>query len=134
QASFIEGSGSQSLGRATSWAAKALLAKVYLTRGQNSQALALLNDVIDHSGYGLLDSYENVFAINNEMNKEILFAVRYKAGGLGQGSPMANYFAPLGSGNAVVNGDGTNYNYPTDEIDHAYITPSNGASDARKEV
>jgi hypothetical protein len=75
-----------------------------------------------------------VFAINNEMNKEILFAVRYKAGGLGLGSPMANYFAPLGSGNAVVNGDGTNYNYPTDEIDHAYITPTNGAKDLRKEV
>jgi hypothetical protein len=40
------------------------------------------------------------------MNSEILFAVRFKAGGIGLGSDFANQFAPLGSGAAVVNGDG----------------------------
>lgn len=131
---------SADLGRANAWAAKALLAKVYLTLNRNLEALPLLNDVIDNSGYGLLSSYADVFSINNEMNKEIIFAVRYKAGGLGIGSPFANLFAPSSSGNAVVNNDGNGYNFPTESIQGkttpvtGYVTPTTGFSDARKAV
>jgi hypothetical protein len=50
------------------------------------------------------------------MNSEILFAVRYKSGGLGMGNPLANLFAPSNSGNAVINGDGNSSNNPTLEI------------------
>src|SRR5690606_29762600 len=85
---------STELGRANIWSSKSLLAKVHLTLDQKSEALILLNDVINNSGYGLLNSYADVFSISNEMNKEILFAVRYKGGGLGIGSPFANLFAP----------------------------------------
>ncbi|MBK0382350.1 RagB/SusD family nutrient uptake outer membrane protein [Pedobacter sp. SD-b] len=122
------------LGRANAWAAKSLLAKVYLTLHKNSDALPLLNDVINNSGYGLLNSYADVFSINNEMNKEILFAVRYKAGGYGLGSPFANLFAPTGSGNAVVNNDGSGYDFPTESIKKAYRTPATGGIDQRKAV
>lgn len=125
---------SKDLGRATKWAAEALLAKVYLTLNRKSEALPLLNDVINNSGYGLLSSYSDVFSITNEMNKEIIFAVRYKAGGLGLGSPFANLFAPAGSGNAVVNNDGKGYNFPTESIKAAYITPTSGPSDQRAAV
>lgn len=124
----------ENLGRATTWAAKGLLAKVYLTLGRKAEALPLLDDVINNSGYGLETTYSNVFSINNEMNKEILFAVRYKAGGLGLGNFMANYFAPLNSGNAVVNGDGRGHNYPTTDLNQAYKTPSAGPADQRKAV
>jgi hypothetical protein len=51
------------------------------------------------------------------MNAEILFAVRYKAGGLGLGSHFGNTFAPLGTGSAVINGDGDGLNYPTADLD-----------------
>lgn len=122
------------LGRANIWAAKSLLAKVYLTLDRKADALPLLNDVIDNSGYDLLSSYEDVFSINNEMNKEIIFAVRYKGGGLGLGSPFANLFAPTGSGNAVVNNDGNGYNDPTESIKMVYKTPFTGPSDVRKNV
>ncbi len=122
------------LGKATKWGAEALLAKVYLTLSRNSEALPLINDVIDNSGYGLLNSYSDVFSITNEMNKEIIFAVRYKAGGFGLGSPFANLFAPAGSGNAVVNNDGKGYNFPTESIQTAYINPSSGPSDQREAV
>lgn len=124
----------ENLGRANVWAAKSLLAKVYLTLGQKSNALPLLNDVINNSGYGLLSSYADVFSISNEMNKEIIFAVRYKGGGFGLGSPFANLFAPTGSGNAVVNNDGNGFNFPTESIKAAYKTPLNGPSDSRKSV
>jgi hypothetical protein len=113
-------------GRATSWAAKALLAKVYLTLNRKGEAIPLLQDVMANSGYKLLPNYASVFAISNEVNEEILFAVRFKAGGLGLGSSFANTFAPLQSGNAVINGDGDGLNYPTADID----TLTNG--DGRK--
>lgn len=122
------------LGRATTWAAKALLAKVYLTNDQKEKALPLLDDVIDHSGYGLLNSYADVFSTTNEMNKEIIFAVRYKAGGLGLGSPMANLFSPTASGTAVINAGGDGNNYPTESLKAAYVAPPSGAADKRKDV
>lgn len=114
------------LGRATSWAAKGLLAKVYLTQNKKVDAIPLLQDVMTNSGYSLRPAYADVFAIDKEMNSEILFTVRYKAGGLGLGSPFANTFAPLGTGSQVINGDGDGLNYPTADLD----TATNG--DARK--
>lgn len=115
-------------GRATTWAAKGLLGKVYLTEGKKAEAIVQLQDVKDNSGYSLQSSYANVFSVTNEVNSEILFTVRYKAPGLGLGSPFANIFAPLGSGSAVVIGDGDGLNYPTAELD----TLTNG--DPRKSL
>ena len=117
------------LGRANVWSSKALLAKVYLTIDEKNEALILLDDVIMNSGYGLISSYSDVFSISNEMNKEIIFAVRYKAGGLGLGSPFANLFAPTGSGNSVVNNDGNGYDFPTEEMKTIYKV-----GDQRKDV
>jgi starch-binding outer membrane protein, SusD/RagB family len=115
------------LGRATGWSAKTLLAKVYLTQNRKAEAITVLNDVIANSGHALQSSYANVFATTNEANSEIIFGVRYKAGGLGLGSPFANSFAALNSGAAVVNGDGRGLNTPTTEIDTAHI-----ATDGRR--
>lgn len=104
-------------GRATIWAAKGLLAKMYLTLNRKAEAITLLQDVIANSGYSLQNVYADVFSISNEMNSEILFAIRFKSGGLGLGSHFANTFAPLGSGSAVINGDGDGLNYPTADLD-----------------
>lgn len=117
------------LGRATFWAAEGLLAKVYLTLDRKADALPLLNDIIDNSGYGLESSFAQVFSTGNEMNQEILFAVRFKAGGVGLGNYMPNLFAPQGSGSGIVNGDGKSYNYPTDWLDSAFVS-----QDARSKV
>jgi len=114
------------LGRMNRWAAKGLLAKVNLTLGKKPEAITLLQDVITNSAYALQSTYANIFSISNEMNSEILFAVRYKSGGSGLGSHFGNTFAPLGSGSAIINGDGDGLNYPTADLD----TASNG--DLRK--
>ena len=114
------------LGRTTGWAAKALLAKVYLTLNRKSDAIPLLQDVKDNSGYSLQGNYANVFSTTTEVNSEILFTIRFKAGGLGLGSLMSNLFAPLSSGSAVIAGDGDGLNYPTNDLD----TLTNG--DGRK--
>lgn len=117
------------LGRANAWSAKALLGKVYLTLNRKADAITQLQDVATNSGYSLQPSYANVFSTTNEMNAEILFAVRYKAGGLGLGSSFGNDFGPLNSGSSVINGSGLGWNTPTTEIDSFYA-----AADTRKAV
>ncbi len=124
------------LGRATGWSAKTLLAKVYLSLNKKAEAILLLNDVKTNSGHALVtvagtapSAYANVFSTANEVNAEIIFTIRYKAGGLGLGSPFANRFAPLNSGTAVVAGDGQGLNYPTAHLDSSIKT-----TDARKAV
>ncbi|MBC7722110.1 MAG: RagB/SusD family nutrient uptake outer membrane protein [Pedobacter sp.] len=107
------------IGRVNAWVAKGLLAKVNLTLNQKAAAISLLQDVITNSGYSLQGSYANIFSITNEMNSEIMFAVRFKAGNLGLGSSFGNDFAPLGSGATVINGAGLGLNYPTNDIDTA---------------
>ena len=126
------------LGRATMPAAKALLAKVYMTRydvgsQEYEAARPLLKEVIETVGNpqsgGDLVPYNQIFDINNEMNKEIIFAVRYKAGNMGVGSPFANEFAPGNSGSYVVNGSGKSYNYPSTSIINAFAE-----GDLRKDI
>lgn len=117
-----------SLGKVNSWTAKALLAKVYLTLNRKADAATLLNDIITNSGYGLVPNYADIFATTNEMNREILFAVRYKAGGIGQGSPFPNFCSEL-SGTAVINGDGSGFNTPTADHFAAY-----NALDLRRDI
>ena len=117
------------LGKVNAWSAKALLAKVYLTLNRKAEAIPLLTDIIANSGYGLLPSYADIFSVNNEMNKEVMFAIRFKAGGIGQGSPFPNMFAPELSGTAVINGDGSGMNAPCLELSDKY-----NALDGRKAV
>jgi len=117
------------LGRVNSWTAKALLAKVYLTQNRKADAIPLLTDIISNSGYGLVATYSDVFSISNEMNREILFAIRYKAGGIGLGSPFPNSFAPELSGTAVIIGDGGGFNTPSSDLNLTYA-----ATDLRKGI
>lgn len=117
-------------GRADRWAAKALLAKVYITQERWTEAKTLLEDIKEHSTYKLLTtSYSDVFSTTNEMNDEILFTVRYKAGGFGLGSPFANHFAPANSFAFVINSGGDGYNCPTDDLIQSY-----DPADKRKNV
>lgn len=120
-----ETSASADLGRATMPAAKALLAKVCMTRyaageAAYAEAVELLRDVIaaagnPQSGADLVP-YDEVFSIRSEMNAEILFAVRYTAGNKGLGSPFGGLFGPLNNGGNVIIGSPKHYNYPSDDL------------------
>ncbi|MDF7812124.1 RagB/SusD family nutrient uptake outer membrane protein [Hymenobacter sp. YC55] len=85
------------VGRATTGAAKGLLALVYLTRSgptygiegpglglnEYDKAAALLDEVINRTNtatYSLVPSYPNVFSYTNENNSEVLFDVQYIVG------------------------------------------------------
>jgi hypothetical protein len=81
-------------GRATKYAAKAVLALVYMTRsgptygiegpglGLNewSQAETLLNEIIASNKYSFLATYPSIFSFTNENNAEVIFDVQYVTG------------------------------------------------------
>ena len=127
-----------SLGRADLKAAKAMLAKVCMTRYRSSEAgyaraLTLLGEVLEACGNpssgGDLVPYASVFSKDNECNKEILFAVRYKSGNVGIGSPFTTLFSPLNNGGNVAIGSPKHYNFPSDNLIAAYEP-----GDLRKDV
>ncbi len=113
-------------GRATMTAAKALLAKVYMTNyavgddKYNVKAKALLEEVIAAVGQPAssadLVPYADIFDYNNEMNDEIIFAIRHQSGNVGIGSPFGNYFSPLNNGGNVLGYVCYNRNRPSDEL------------------
>lgn len=80
------------VGRATKGAAKALLARVYLTRKDFVMAEAKLKEVT-MMGYVLLKNFNDLFDYNkNEHHSEYIFDVEYLDGGLGLGSNFTNTF------------------------------------------
>lgn len=69
-------------GRATKGAAKAILAKVYLTRHQYDLCVTKAKEVIDMDEYELWDDFSDAFRIRNRGGKEAIFSVGFgDAGG-----------------------------------------------------
>jgi hypothetical protein len=75
---YAAGSGK---GRATSGAAKSLLAKVYLTRKEYDKAAAKALEVINSNQYQLWEDYANVFKLSSRNGKEAIFSVGFGDGG-----------------------------------------------------
>jgi hypothetical protein len=81
-------------GRATRYAAKTLLALVYMTRSgptygiegpglgvsEWDKAATLLDEVIGSNKYSFLDKYTDIFSFTNENNAEVVFDVQYITG------------------------------------------------------
>lgn len=99
------------IGRATSGAAKGLLAKVYLTRAGNAaaspfwaQATAKAKEVIDLNQYDLWSNYADVFDLKNRGGKESLFEVLYVTDLAG--TNFSTGYAPRGAPIVPNNGSG----------------------------
>lgn len=74
---------STDMGRVTSGAAMALLGKVYLTFHKWTEARSVLSQLIGK--YSLMTTPEQIFDVNNKMNDEIIFAVRFNKDVEGEG-------------------------------------------------
>jgi hypothetical protein len=64
-------------GRVTVPAAKAFLARMYLTRGMNAEANTLASNVIKNYGFSLLPKFSDLWLMSNLKNKEVIWAVDY---------------------------------------------------------
>ncbi|MEO6328771.1 MAG: RagB/SusD family nutrient uptake outer membrane protein [Ginsengibacter sp.] len=138
------------VGRATKYAAEAILAKVYMTRsgptygiegpglGLNEWALALplLQDIINSTLFVFNPSFTNIFSYGNQnpaANKEAVFDIMYLTGQspvLGATYPWIlapqNYFNSFPAGNTPANGA---LGAPSASMN---LLTSYAASDARK--
>lgn len=81
-------------GRATKGAAKAFLAKVYLTRQDWTKAAAKAKEVMDMNVYDLWATFPEVFLIANKNGKESIFDMQALGGGFNEGSWMQGYMRP----------------------------------------
>ncbi|MDR1682638.1 MAG: RagB/SusD family nutrient uptake outer membrane protein [Candidatus Symbiothrix sp.] len=87
-------------GRVTQWGAKGMLARAYLQRAAYegndeyyTRVKELTFDVIENSGLYLLSSYAALFDVNNNNNRESLFAFQCRVGGYGYGNPRNAFWA-----------------------------------------
>lgn len=113
-------SSSTNLGHATQGAAKALLGKVYLTQKKYIEASKKLKEVIDSDKYSILTDYASVFDADDGDNPEIIFAIQFMSGDLGEGNPWPNSFAPENSGNVVIPFGGSGNNQPSSDLINSY--------------
>ena len=131
----------QEPGRATSGAAKTLLADVYVTQEKWALAEPLLKDVVDNDSYSLMPTYAEAFSNtnSNKNNQESVFEVQYMEGSDNlQGAQIYNMLPmPLTSGEIGpiigvsnpqdLSGEGNNA--PTPDLIAAYE-----AGDERKDA
>lgn len=120
----------QEVGRATSGAAKTLLANVYVVQKKWALAETLLKEVIDSGEYSLLGDYASIYTNANKNSRESVFEVQFKEGTEGFASTFIYEFLPMpisatqvssimGAGNPqALNNQG--YNIPTPDLINAY--------------
>ncbi|MBW1654164.1 RagB/SusD family nutrient uptake outer membrane protein [Flavobacterium quisquiliarum] len=81
-------------GRATSGAAKAILAKVYLTRKDWPNAIAKSREVINGGyGYALFEDFQDIFTKTKKNGKEHIFSVQFEPNQAGNGSSGSTFQA-----------------------------------------
>jgi starch-binding outer membrane protein, SusD/RagB family len=82
------------VGRVTSGAVNALLAKVYLTRKDWVKAGDAAKKVIDTKVYSLLPNYADVFDVTKKNHAESVFDAQFKAGVTTEGSQLLLFAGP----------------------------------------
>ena len=96
--------------RASSGAAKTLLAKVYLTLERYTEAKLLCNQIIASEVFQLEDNFRDIF--HNELNDEIIFSIGY----ISDSSEESQGFSAEWIGNTTTRGT----NYLTDNMVDAF--------------
>ncbi len=110
--------------RATQGAAKALLAKVYLTRKEYDLALAKTQEVIDMGLYELWDNFADIYKIQNRGLGEAIFSVSFgDAGGkitFWEVSQFHVRLLPTALMNAGITTNTLGWQVPTPDLAAAY--------------
>lgn len=131
----------QEPGRATSGAARTLLANVHMEQENWEEAETLLQEVVNSNEYALVDNYANVFSTStgNKNNIESVFEVQFQEGSEGYNGNFLYLFMPrpmTADELATITGtsnpqplDSEGNNIPTPDIIGAYEE-----GDERKDV
>jgi hypothetical protein len=125
-------------GRATKYAAQALLGKVYLYQNKYTEAAAMLENVIGK--YSLVSDFNSIFLLSGENGPESVFEIQYSngSGTYDWGHPtrnQGNFMVQQVGIRGIVGGGGMPYasgwstNLPTQNLANAYAV-----GDKRKAV
>jgi hypothetical protein len=95
------------VGRVTTGAVSTLLGKVYLTKGDKTNAIVALNKVVNSKNYTLVTDYAKLWGGANENGAESIFEIQFKTGGQGEGSGYFEYFASILGRSGGVGGGNT---------------------------
>ncbi len=76
-------------GRASQWAAKTYLARIYMYQQKFAEARLLLQDVYLNGGFSLMPSYEMNYLIAHNNNEESIFEIQYAVNDGFNNSPNA---------------------------------------------
>ncbi len=127
-------------GRATKYAAQALLGKVYLYQNKYAEAAAMLENVISPNAFSLVSDFQSIFLQSGENGPESVFEIQYSNGQgtydwahptRGQGNfmvQMCGVRGLSGSANMPYN-SGWSIDLPTQDLADAYE-----AGDQRKDA
>lgn len=105
------------VGRATKGAALGMKMRAYLYQKKYDKVLEVVNQIDALNKYSLFPSYEELFKLANENNKEVLFDIQYMTGENSQGS-LHDQYCGTGTGSWTR---GSRY-VPTDNLVAAYET------------
>jgi starch-binding outer membrane protein, SusD/RagB family len=89
-------------GRASKVVAKAFMARMLLTRGRNTEAISMANDVIRNYGLTLTTRYADLWNMGNLRNREIIWSVDYSTNLANNDISTASY--PFGHPRGSSNG------------------------------
>ena len=114
-------------GRATKYAAKAVLARVYLFQKKYAEAKTQLDDIINSGKYILMPNFDDNYKISSRNNKESIFEIQYVVNDGALESPNGGY------GDALtfpidIDGTGTccGFHQPTQNLVNAFKVDANG--------
>ncbi|WP_261387883.1 RagB/SusD family nutrient uptake outer membrane protein [Chitinophaga pinensis] len=115
------------IGRATSGAAHALMAKVYVNRREWSKALTEINEVINGGyGYALFEKYADAFQQATKNGKEHIFSVQFGTNLGAKNSSQSLSSSNFSSFNTAV--------YPGDQPADTSLFQLFSATDTRRDV
>ena len=114
-------------GRATKYAAKAVLARVYLFQKKYAEAKIELDDIINSGKYSLMPNYDDNYKISSRNNKESIFEIQYV---VNDGTPDSQNAGWGDALNFPINIDGTGtccgFFQPTQNLVNAFKVDASG--------
>lgn len=113
------------VGRASRWAAKALLARVHLFQNEFAEAKPYLDDIIDNGPFELMDHFYDNFDEEKQNNAESIFEVQYTVNdGAGEHNSGADHRTLFPRGSDV--GSCCSYSAPSFDLFNAFKVDANG--------
>ncbi len=84
------------IGRVNKYAAKGMLARMYIFQSEFSKAKPLLKEIMDNPDYGYADEYVHCFLDSYDNTKERIFEAQFTGGQQGQGQRFSTVMMPQG--------------------------------------